>query len=48
LDIDKGAAFGASVFIKHIIKFLLYILNQKKIQYFDSKDEAMEWLLEDI
>ncbi len=45
LDFDKTAAFGANIYIKYVINFILYVLNRSKIKYFETENEAKEWLL---
>lgn len=45
LDYDKMAIFGASLFIKHVAQFLLAVAKkQERVQYFDTEEQAREWL----
>lgn len=45
LDFDKLAIFGAPVFIKYVVQFLILAANkQTTIQYFNLESDARNWL----
>ncbi len=45
LRFDKMAVFGATLFIKHVTKFILQMSGKSDfIRYFETQDEAVRWL----
>ncbi len=47
LDYDKIAIFGAKMFIKQIVEFLIAVSGKSaKVKYFRDEESARKWLLE--
>lgn len=47
LDYDKIAIYGANIFIKKVVEFLIASAGKReKVQYFNTEEEARKWLLE--
>jgi hypothetical protein len=45
IPFKKMAAFGSSVYLKHITLFILNLLGMSdKFGFFDTEEEAMKWL----
>lgn len=45
LDYDKMAIFGANVFLKHVLSFVMQLaLKKEKVRYFNDESQAREWL----
>jgi predicted glycosyltransferase len=46
LDYDKMAIYGAPLFIKYVVEFLITVSQKKeKIKYFDTEEQARSWLM---
>ncbi len=45
LEYDKMAIFGANVFLKHVLSFMIQLaLKKETVRYVDNEAEAREWL----
>lgn len=45
LDYDKMAIFGANVFLKHVLSFVMQLAIKKdRVKYFNTQEEARSWL----
>jgi hypothetical protein len=45
LAFDKMAVYGATIFIKHVARFIIQVAGKTDaVKYFDTKEEAMTWL----